>query len=190
MTESGSVRFATPADEGPLYSLLVALHTHNSHGWGFPFRPEIVLARIEQGTRVNPDKAEAEARKVPWTPRTDPADRKRGVIGVIDGTGGRLVGSVGIFLEPPLWFSDEVIPCEIWLFVRSEARDRQRHEKALFDWSNRAHAVLKAGLPEDYPVPFPLATGFLHLGQRYPAMERLWRWRSGGRKVGTLFWRD
>lgn len=173
-----AVRRATYADEGKIFDLLVDLWRHNANGWNFPYRPEIVLARIEVGTRPDP------------ATRSNPQDQRRGLIGLIDGPYGKLIGSVGLFIEPAVWFSDAVSLTELWLFVREDARGKERHERDLFAWARWAHAHMKADLGPDYPLPFPLLTGLMHRGSRYEAMERLWRQRSGGTKAGSLFMLD
>src|SRR6266700_7343264 len=46
-----SVRTADPVDEDAVFDLLVEMHRHNNSGWGWPYRREIVLGRIEVATR-------------------------------------------------------------------------------------------------------------------------------------------
>lgn len=171
-----SVRLATYQDERALYDLLVEMWKGNSNGWNFPYAPEIVLQKIEQGTRPDPQY------------RSNPNDQCRGIIGVIDGPNvGELIGTVGIFIEPPVWFTREVVPTELWLYVRPSDR-RSQHERALRDYALFIRERLK---PEWTPYPFPLATGFMHAGKRYPGMQRLWqRLWPGARQVGSLFWID
>lgn len=169
-----SVRLAGPEDEGAVYDLLIALWRNNESGWGFPYRPETVLARIETGTRPDP------------ATRSNPQDQRRGIIGLIDGPNGKLIGSVGLFLDPATWFTDALSLTELWLYVRQEARG-MGHERDLFAYAKWAHAHLKASHGSDYRLPFPLLTGLMHFGPRYGAMERLWRRRSGGTQVGSLF---
>lgn len=175
------VRIAGPQDESRLYALLVELHGHNGAGWGFPYSPLTVMAQIEAGTR----------RDV-W-PRSNPNDIRMGVIGVIDGPDGKLIGTVGLFDLPPAWFSegtDARALMEIWLYVKPGARHSGRHYRNLFKFSNWAHDSMKAKLKSTgYPYNFPLLTGFMHIGDRYPLMERLWKTFSGGRKVGSLYMR-
>ncbi len=169
-----TVRIADHRDEAQIYNLLVSLHAHNNAGWRFPFRPEIVLARIETGTRPDPGT------------RSNLQDQRRGVIGVIGDPGQPLVGSVGLFIEPPMWFSDMPGMVELWLYVHPSARG-QNYERDLFAFARWAHGFMKADLGSDYRMPFPLSTGFLHRGKRFAAMERMWQRMSGGVKVGVLF---
>ena len=176
-----TIRLATPQDEEALYDLLVTLWKNNDCGWGFPYRPEIVLAVIEQGTRPDP------------ATRRNPRDQRRGLIGVIEDpeTPGRLIGSAGLFLDAPMWFTDAVVPTELWMFVRPEARGRRHYERELASWTEKIRDDLRAGMPESYPLPWPLQTGFMHQGEHYAGMERLWRMLfRRARKVGTLFWVD
>jgi hypothetical protein len=167
-------RVATFADENALYDLLVDLHRNNEHGWGFPYRPEIVLSCIEAGTRPEP------------AARRNPSNQRRGIIGVIDGTDGRLIASVGLFIDPVVWFSDATGLTELWLYVRPWARHAARHYRSLFAFSLWAHDFMRSQL-RDYPLDFPLSTGFLHLGHRLGPMERLWARFSGAKKAGVLF---
>lgn len=169
-------RAATVADENALFDLLVDLHRHNKNGWGFPYRPEIVLDAIEAGTRPEP------------ALRRNPANQRRGIIGVIDGAPGHLIASVGLFIDPVVWFSDAVGLTELWLYVRPSERHAARHYRSLFAFSLWAHDHMKAQL-RDYPLDFPLSTGFMHLGSRLGVMERLWMRVSGAQKCGVLFLR-
>lgn len=174
-----NVRQAGPADETVVYDLLIALWTYNSRGWGFPYRPELVIRVIEQGTRPDP------------RTRSDPSDQRRGLIGVIDGDDGKLAAAVGIYLDPPVWFTDAMIPTELWVFVRPDARNARRLERDLARFAEWAHEKLRPG--PDYRLPFPMATGFMHCGtpKRFHAMGRLWqRLFPSARPVGMLFWRD
>jgi len=171
------VRQATHLDEDAIYNILVDLHRHNAHGWGFPFRPEIVIGRIQAGTRPDP------------RARTNPTDQRRGMIGVIDGAN-HLIGTVGLFIENPMWFSDALGLSELWLYVRPEYRANKSNMRALFEFSVWAHEGMKAGLGSDYPLPFPLLTGFVNLGGRYLSMSRLWRRFSRGEECGALFFRE
>ncbi len=173
-----NVRMADHRDEGEIYSLLIDMHRENQSGWGFPYRPELVLARIETGTRPDP------------RTRSNPQDQRRGVIGVIGPVGGPLLASAGIFFEPIMWFSDFPGAVELWLYVRKEARGTGQHERDLFAFALWVHARMKSDLDPSYKVPFPMQTGFYHRGKRFDAMERLWRRFSGGAKCGVLFVRD
>lgn len=170
------VRIATIQDEEAIYNLLIELHRHNKFGWGFPYRPEIILRRIEQATRPDPDT------------RSDPGDKLRGVIGVIDGPDRLPVASVGLYVEPPVWFTDAVSLSELWFYVRPGVRGAPQHERALRDFSLWVHQRLR---PKDHPLPFPMATGYMHVGPRSSVMARLWRrlW-PGSHEVGRLFWVD
>lgn len=170
-----SVRIATAGDERALYELLVRLHRHNDFGWGYPYSPILVLRQIEAATRRSPEE------------RSDPRDKRIGVIGVIDGERG-LIGSVGVFLQQPMWFSEAVVPTELWLYVDPAHRRGTRHEADLMQfakWVRDAMATDPA--MADHKMPFPLMTGFMHQSPRYPAMQRLWQRLSGGRQVGSLF---
>ncbi len=164
-----SVRTADWRDESAIYNILIAMHRHNNSGWGWPYRPEIVLARIETATRHD------------VATRTNPNDKRIGVIGPI---GGPLIGTVGIFQEPPVWFTSALTPTELWLYVRQGER-AGHYERDLMAYATWVHASLKAAMP-NYPLPFPLLTGFMHLGNRIEGMERLWRvkvergWRRRG----------
>ena len=172
-----SVRTADYRDEDAAYSLLVAMHRHNDGGWHFPYDPSVVLARIETATRPDP------------RTRTNPQDQRVGTIGVIGPLGGPLIGIVGVFLDPPMWFTSALAPTELFLFVRKGERGAARHERDLMAYAEWFHAGLKAGMP-NYKLPFPLLTGFMHLGSRFEGMERLWRRLCGGRKAGVLFMKD
>ncbi len=180
-----TVRIADQRDEAHLYALLVSLHAHNSAGWKFPFRPEIVLNRIEAGTRPLPEPG----REDEAIPRSDLFNKMNACIGVIGEPGQPLIGSVGLFIEPVMWFSDMVGMIELWLFVRPDARGAH-YERDLFDFALWAHDSMKASLGPNYRMPFPLHTGFMHRGKRFPAMERVWQRLSGAVKAGVLFVRD
>lgn len=172
-----NVRLAVPADEAAVYAILVELHRHNAGGWHFPYAPLIVIETIECATRPDP------------STRTNPANQRRGVIGVIDGEHGRLDGVVGIFIDQHLWFSKAVIPVELFLFVRPGARNRRRLERDLAQYAEFTHDTLK----QNVPPPFPLATGFMFVGseRRFAVMARLWRMLfKGAKPVGMLFWRE
>src|SRR5438105_1992695 len=104
VTEKPSnVRLATRADEMRLFEFLKDLHRNNGKGWGFSLEPELVMIVIECGTRPNPED------------RTDPKNERRGVIGLIEEPNGEIIGSVGLFLDPPMWFSRVLVPLEHWL---------------------------------------------------------------------------
>ncbi len=170
-----SVRLATPQDEEKLFSLLVDLWRFNKSGWNIPYRPEIVIRRIEQATRPDP------------STRSDSRDQTRGLAGVIDGPNDQLIGSIGLFIEPMTWFTDAVGLIELWLYVRPGARNQRQHHRDLFAFQRWAHATIRAGMPAGYPVPFPLYSGLMNEGGKIDAMERLWRRFSGMKKVGALF---
>jgi hypothetical protein len=175
MDQPGNVRIADWRDEDKIYDILVALHRFNNFGWGWPFRPEIVLAQIEAGTRPDP------------ATRTNPTDRRLGKIGLIDGDHGEIAGTVGVFLINPVWFTDAVAPQEIWLFVRPEYRHRG-YEQNLFDFGTWFKEAMRERMP-DHPLPWPLYTGFQYEGnpRKFPLMQRLWRRGSRGRLVGCLY---
>lgn len=173
---SVAVRLATVADERRLYDLLVEMWGHNEHGWGFAFSPEIVIRHIEEGTRPN------------LTQRSDPGDRRRAVIGVIE-EAGALVATVGLFLDAPLWFVDPqecVCPTELWFYVSRRAHALGCRQ-ALRDFS----LDMRDKLRRDVCGKMPLITGFMHQGTRYRLMQRLWeRLWPCARQVGSLFWID
>jgi hypothetical protein len=171
-----SVRIAGIKDEEPLFSLLVDLHKHNSFGWGFPYRPELVVQWIERGTRPDPRE------------RSNPEDQTRGIIGVVDGPNG-LRASVGLFIVTPVWFTDALCLQELWLYVRPNERGAARLFRDLFQFSLWAHEGMKVGLDKPGYPPFVLQTGFMNDADQVERMERLWRRYSGGRKIGVLFQR-
>lgn len=172
-----SVRAAIPADEPALFDLLVRLHHGNRDGWGFPYNPVLVSRQIEVGTRPDP------------ATRTEPRDKRLGMIGVIDDPMYEgFIGTVGVFLQNPMWFSDVLVPTELWLYVEPQHRRGTMHEADLMAFAKWVQATMKAS-PEmaEYGAPFPLLTGFMHFGSRYRAMDRLWRRLCGGRQIGSLF---
>lgn len=182
MEKPASVRTADPIDEPQIFALLIEMHKHNAAGWGWPYSSKIIMDRIETATR----RWDKETKRYN-PPRTNPQDNRWGVIGVIDGPpGGPLVGAVGVFLDPPMWFSSALTPMELFLFVRKGERGAARHERDLVGYAKWFHAGLKergaGGI-----LRFPLMTGFVHMGGRFSAMERLWRRLSGGQKVGVMF---
>ncbi len=165
---------AGPADERQLYDLLVEMWRHNGKGWGWEFDPTLVMAKIEEGTRPDPSQ------------RSNPSDKARGIIGLIDGPHGP-IGTIGIYLDSAMWFSREVIPVELWFYIRPSERCRE-HSEALRDFALWVRDRLK---PAGSPYPFPLATGFIHADRHFPGMMRVWRrlW-PGARQIGALFWID
>jgi GNAT superfamily N-acetyltransferase len=171
------VRIAGVADERALYDLLVDMWTYNSRGWGFPYSPEIVVRHIQEGTRTD------------LAQRSDPNDRRRAIIGVIDGET-NLAATIGLFLDPPVWFTDSqvcVIPTELWFYIRPEARGKN-YERALRDFALDIRDKLRRDVKG---FPMPLATGFMHMGKRYGAMQHFWeRLWPKARQVGSLFWID
>ncbi len=176
LEKPATVRRATRADEMAVFELLTDLHRHNARGWNFPYRPELVLTCIECATRPGPED------------RTDPKNERRGVIGVIDGPDGKLLGSVGLFLDPPMWYTAELVPCELWLYVRPGVRGARRLERDLARFAEWVHESLR---PKDHPIPFPLLTGFMHKGPHFAGMARLWgRLFRGAKPCGMLYWRD
>lgn len=170
------VRIATSADERALYDLLVEMWRHNESGWGFSYSPEIVVRHIQEGTRPA------------LTARADPMDRRRAIIGVIE-EAGDLVATIGIFLDPPLWFVDPqqcVCPTELWFFVSEHAKGAG-YRQALRKFGLEVREKLR----QDVGGKMPLITGFMHQGPRYRVMQRLWeRLWPGARQVGSLFWID
>lgn len=180
MEQPETVRWATPADETNIYDALVELHRLNGFGWGYPFRPEIVLAQIEVGTRADPKT------------RSNPQDQRRGVIGVIDSADGKIAGVIGVFFITPMWFTDWAVPTELFLFVRPTERSRRRYERDLFNFARWFRDSLKSQPSmQDSRLPFPLMTGFIHVDNpKRPllaVMDRLWQRLSGGKKIGILF---
>ncbi len=111
---------------------------------------------------------------------------RKGVIGVIGPPGGPLVGAVGVFLDPAMWFSDALTPVELFLYVRKGERGAPRHESDLMAYAKWFQAGMKAG-KEVIDLPFPLFTGFVHMGGRFRAMDWLWRRRFGGKQIGALY---
>lgn len=175
-----NVRIAGPRDEAPLFALLVEMHRRNNAGWGIPFTPAVVQARIETATR----------RELSW--RTNPRDERRGIIGLI-GPEDKPYATIGLFIEPAAWFTaDCLCLMEIWLYVRDSERDSGAYQD-LFAFGLWAWAHMKADLAKsNYPLdrmPFPYVTGVMNDAGRIEAMERLWRRASGGEKVGALFMR-
>ncbi len=171
-----NVRIATVADEDGLYSLLIELHRHNDRGWGFPYRPEIVLERIETGTRPDP------------RTRTNPGDQRRAIIGVIDGPDGKICASTCLMLEPPVWFTDVFALMELWVYVRPSVRRGTLLYDDLFRFAKWAREYMETEIKREdpnYPYPVELFSGFMHRGKRLPAMERLWS--AYGDKCGVLY---
>jgi GNAT superfamily N-acetyltransferase len=170
------VRHATIADERALYDLLVDMWRGNARGWGFDYDPAIVIGRIQEGTRPNPQD------------RSDPSSQRRGIIGVIE-QDDRLVASIGIFLDAPLWFVNpkrQVAPTELWFYIRPAYRGR-RYERLLRDYALDVRDKLREGVEG----PMPLVSGFMHQGQDYSRMQALWqRLWPRARQVGSLFWID
>ena len=175
-----SARTADSRDEGAIFGALIEMHRHNNNGWGWYYRPEIVLARIETATRHD------------VTTRTNPNDKRIGVIGVIGPVGGPLVGTVGIFMEPATWFTDFLVPTELWLYVRKGERGAAHHERDLMAYAEWFHAGMKVGMEKPGAPPMPLLTGFMHMGNRFSGMERLWRRLVGDRmrRTGVLYMKD
>lgn len=171
-----TVRIATVADEAAVFDILVDLWRHNECGWGFQFSSLIVAETIECATRPDP------------STRSNPHNQRRGVIGLIDGPLGRPIATVGIFLDPPVWFTETVVPTELWLYVRPEARKRLRLESELAAFAINVKERLD---PHDGSL-WPMPTGFMFLGEpkRFQSMMRLWmRIFRGAKPVGMLFWR-
>lgn len=175
--ENPPARIATQADEHALYEMLVRLHRHNENGWGFPYSPVLVMRQIEVATRRDPKT------------RSDPRDNRVGVIGVIDGAQpGKFLGTVGIFMQSPMWFSEVLVPTELWLYVEPAYRKGGKHEADLMAFARWVRDTMRDDpAMADYGAPFPLMTGFMHMGPRYAAMQRLWQRLCKGRQVGSLF---
>lgn len=175
-----NVIFADRSHEAAIFDFLVGLHRVNSNGWGIAFDPAMVRARIEVCTRREPAE------------RTNPKDERRGFIGIILAEDGQnIAAAIGLYIEPIMWFSNLPGLVELFLHVRPDVRDRRRLERDLFAFVNYVHEFLKSDLARSgYTAPFPLSTGFVHRGNRFPAMERLWRMASGAVKVGVLYMRD
>ncbi len=175
-----SVRPATIKDEPALLALLLDLHAKNDAGWGHPYNLQKVKARIEAGTR--PD----------FATRTYPEDRRCGFIGVIGPEGGRLIGSVGLFIEEFFWFSDAPSLIETWLYVAPGERRHAQYVRDLMAFSREQHERLKGVLAE-YNAPMLLLTGFVHApvedDKKVEPLRRLWRKLSGAREIGVLFGR-
>lgn len=171
------VRVAGWQDEERIYEFLIELHRYNERGWGWPFRPEIVLAQIEAATRPDPKT------------RTNPNDKRLGRIGLIEAHG-EIVASTGVYFVSPVWFTDAVAPQELWLYVKPEHRSHG-YDKDLFDFAIWLKELAKT-MPEmkDHPLAWPLYTGFQYEGRderTLRAMDLLWRRRSRGRLVGQLY---
>lgn len=106
------------------------------------------------------------------------------VCGVIDGRDGP-VASVGIRGQY-LWFSEQVVLCQLWLFVIPEARGYASLWEDLFDFAawHREDMSQKAG------YSLTLENSVMSL-DRLEAKRRLWRRRmvrDGGREMGHIFW--
>lgn len=180
-----NVRLAGPEDEAALYQVLVDLWKHNARGWGFAYDPGLVMEAIECATRPAPEA------------RTNRYNQRRGIIGIIDGPvdalGEKSIdGVVGVYLDPPMWFSKATIPVELFLYVRPQARERGRYERDLARFAEWVHETLRPS-PEKYKDPFMMATGFMFVGseRRFHTMYRLWkRLFKSARPVGVLFWRE
>jgi hypothetical protein len=169
----GSVRRAGPEDEDKIFALLVEMHRHNRSGWGFPYNPNLVMTRIEAGTRPDP------------TTRRYPS-LHNGLIGVVDGDTD-IVASIGLFVEPSTWFTEASCLREIWVYVRPSERAAALYEE-LFRFGLEAHRHMQEELRgKGYPLPFPYQTGVMNDAGKIEVMERLWRKASGAEKVGVLF---
>jgi hypothetical protein len=172
-----SAKIATIDDEEDIFWFLVnELWVGNNNGWGFPYDPVIVTRKIQAATR--PDAST----------RSDPTDKDFGIVGIIRGSDGAIIASIGLYLCPPMWFTSIWGMNELWLTVASKHRSRNL-EKRLFDFADWAHESMKSN-PAMADHVFPLYTGFYHDGEKLNVMERLWRRLSGVRKIGVLYVKD
>jgi hypothetical protein len=144
-----NVRIATAADEEPLYDVLIALHEDNT--MGIAYSPERVRAQMHA---------------------------VGGWIGVIDADDGRIAATIGVFPQQ-LWYSDEWLLSERWLFVRTEYRQLGLDDK-LFEFAKQYRTDMSARIGSR----IELLSGCTS-DKRLAAKIRLWsRW---GRQIGALF---
>lgn len=143
-----SVRLAGPADEGEVYALLLDLNKDN--GMGLPHNPQIVLNQIRLGTQG-----------------------RGGLIGVIE-RHGKIIASVGLFLQPAAWFTDLYGLSELWLFVKPGQREFQHHYRDLFAFMAWARAWMEADMRKNGEEhPLPLLTSVVS-PSRLESKRRLW----------------
>lgn len=175
--KNSDVKIATVDDEGDIFWFLVReLWEVNKNGWGYPYDPVLVTKKIQAGTRPNPED------------RSDPNDQERGIIGIIRSNEGNIVASVGLFLGPPMWFTNVFGMNELWLTVARNYRGIGL-ERRLFEFARWSQDKMKSD-PAMTAHKFPLSTGFYHDGSELSRMEKLWQRLSGGRKIGVLYLRD
>lgn len=149
-----NVRMASPRDEDALFDVLMALNEDN--GFGIPVSPDRVMAQIRLGTR-----------------------RQGGLIGVIEGTNGRINGTIGLFISQ-MWYTDQYHLAEMWLFVRPDSRDGKIHAD-LFGFAEWCRVKMQTSGTQPWIVTTSVSSP-----KRLPAKLRLW---SGfAKQVGGIFY--
>lgn len=153
------VRLATPADQEPLYDLLVGLWLDSPIAQIIPYRRERVIEQIRAGT-----------------------ERQGGLIGVVDSSNGfRIDGSIGLFLQQ-WWWADYYFLNAMWCFVRPEERRGGRIGDALFRFALEARQQMATQLGPDHPFIIEMS----HVqGERLAARDR-W-WSRYARRIGSVF---
>jgi len=116
------VALATPADEDPLWEMLLGLHEENGI---FKVCEEKVRASIREAT-----------------------EQRGGLIGLIRAEDGTIEASMCLVIDQ-FWYTEDYCLLEHWLYVVPEARTK-RHSSRLIDWakyvSNQLGLKLQAGI--------------------------------------------
>lgn len=102
------IRLATKVDEDEIFALLSMLHEENGF---FTMNPTKVRDGIRRAT-----------------------DRKGGIVGVIEDRG-RIVGTIGLFIEQD-WYTDDFELLERWNFVHPDYR-KSDYAKRMIEFAKR-----------------------------------------------------
>ena len=154
-----TVRLAIPADEEPLYGLLLELERDNN-SFGIVLDEERIREHIRLGT-----------------------ERKGALIGVVDARDPddpvKLAGSVGIFTDR-FWCDKNYHWAILWLFVRSDYRKGYPFAEDLMNWARRQRKLFEEALGK--PVVLldsPFSRNDLPIKIRW--------WRRYGEQIGAVF---
>lgn len=157
-TKPDIVRIATQSDESRLFALLHRLHAECPNPGNLKVSDDRVWQYVNSCCRG-----------------------QGGIAGVVDGSNGDLIASIGIFPVNP-WWTDEWHLSQHWMYVDPEYRYGGKLHKSLLKFArwHRDDMAQRLG----YRMGFE--NSFLTKGNILPRL-RLWR-QNAGRPIGVLFW--